>query len=59
MNAADAMNALLRALDQIDKLAEVALNDGDDSAAWDAVEEIHSITGSLIGDLARAGFESR
>lgn len=56
MNAADALNAALRALDEIDKIAEGPISGGD--AAQDALDDIHDITGNVIGDLARAGYEN-
>jgi hypothetical protein len=56
MTKDEALKKALTALDDIDKLAEVAMNGHDDPA--DTVNEIHSITGSLIGDLARAGYKA-
>lgn len=52
MNAADAMNAAIHALNQIDKLVD----GGNPDDAESACEEIADITGNVIGELARAGF---
>ena len=56
MTEREALQLALRALDEIDKLADRAANGGADGA--DAVELIHGITGEVIGDLARAGHEA-
>ena len=53
MTETEALQRALTALDEIDEFAE-----NENLDAEDRIEEIRSITGSVIGDLARAGYEA-